>query len=135
MSHDAQLEICRLDKARFERHMQDGEKFRDQITKHDHQILTIEKGMANTMEDIKDINNRLTCIDKKIDDRHNELRVWILTSAVAGLIALLGIALYYGGDKRQIEVNTKRLERIEEKVDGKLPRMSASVTMPRRDAE
>ena len=97
------------------RHVEQSIPFRETQIQHNEQILTLNKAHAQNMESIKEIQINISLIKESITG----LKVWILTSAVAGLITLLGVAMYYGGDKRQIEVNTHRLDRVESIIDSR----------------
>ena len=114
MMHEERLPVCELFqcdiKRTMENHIMESVPIRDNVSKHCEQILTLNKAHEGVMQDIKDIKDDLKVIREAITG----LKVWILTSAVAGLISLIAVALYYGGDKKQIEVNTRRLDTLEE---------------------
>lgn len=116
MSHETPLPQCEKVHKDFEKHLEESIRYRSQSDRHDEQILTLNKSHEQTMRDISEIKTSLVTIDKKVDEKFNELKIWILSSAVAGLITLLGVAMYYGGDKKQIEIDAKRIDIIETKV-------------------
>lgn len=84
-----------------EGHLAESPHFRSIVDKGEEQILTLNRAHAITMEDIKDIKKCLS-----------DIKIWILTSAVAGLIILLGEAIYFGGQMKQLEINTDEIHEL-----------------------
>lgn len=107
--HDAPLPQCEQRWKDVDTHLQDSGRVRSNVDKSCQQILTLEKAHEATMADIREMRDDIKIIRNDIWG----LKVFILCSAISGLVTLVGVSVYYGGDKRQIEINTKRLDRIE----------------------
>lgn len=90
-------------KEQVDNHVSEAPLFRDKATKAEAQILTLEKAQEATMQDIRDIKQEL-----------KDIKIWILSAAVAGLLVLVGEALYFGGVLKQVDVNTNSLKTLEE---------------------
>jgi hypothetical protein len=78
--------------------------------RYEDQILNLEEANLNIMSDIKEIRTKVD----KVDENVTGLKVWILTSAVAGLLVLLGEAIYFGGMFQKIENDGNRISQLEE---------------------
>lgn len=111
--HENPLPQCDMLRKAIEEHLSESKPVRLLVQKHEDQILTLNKAVDSSMSDIKEIKETLFDIEKKVDRSNNEIKIWILTMAVSSLVALLGVATYYGGDKQQLKDNTRRLDRIE----------------------
>lgn len=114
---------CRMQN-QIEKHIEESVNYRNMATKHDQQITTILAAQLSFSADVKEIFRAIadirvaqTNIQNGMIISEQRIRIWILTAAVSGLVVLLGTALYYGGDKKQIEVDGKRIEMIEMKLD------------------
>jgi hypothetical protein len=107
--HDNPLPQCEQRWKDVDRHMTDSLPVRTAVDKSCQQILTLERAHEATMSDIREMKDDIKVIRNDIWG----LKVFILCSAISGLVSLLGVSVYYGGDKRHIEINTKRLDKIE----------------------
>ena len=112
--HEEPLPECKVKWEEVKKHHDDSVGVRTSVDKSGQQILTLEKAHEATMQDIKEIKSSIVSINKRIDDGFSGIKIWILTAAVSGLIVLVGEALYFGGVVKQIDVNTLRLNVLEE---------------------
>jgi hypothetical protein len=101
----------------FDRHAEDAPRFRDAVVKHDTQILTLEKAHENTMKDISDIKETLTEVQSDIKDLGGQIKLWVLSGIASTVVvfAIPTLALFYnaGQMSKQIDVNTKKWEVLE----------------------
>jgi len=95
-------------------HLTESPHFRTVVEKGEEQILTLNKAHAQTMEDIKDIKLSLVKLERSFADRINNLQMWIMSSAIAGLLVVIGGLLYFGGQMRQLEINTKDIHELKD---------------------
>ena len=58
------------------------------------------------IEDIKEIKNDMSAV-----------KIWIMSGVIAGLLVLIGEALYFGGYIRQIDINTQNIEKNINRLD------------------
>jgi len=121
MSDHERNEICINDIARLRRdmdkHIDEAPQFRDKVVKHDTQILTLEKAHENTMKDIADIKETLTEVQSDIKDLGGQIKLWVLSGIASTVVvfAIPTLALFYnaGQMSKQIDVNTKKWEVLE----------------------
>ena len=90
-------------KHQITRHIDESIPVRENVAKHNEQIITLNKAHEATMQDIKDIKQALVRLERMI-----------LTAAIAGLLVLCGEAIYFGGYLRQVDINTNRIGVVEE---------------------
>jgi hypothetical protein len=114
MSHSERLPECEVFQCTMRdtiaKHIEESIPVRMEVGKHSEQILHLNQYHASTMEDIKSIKDDI----KIMKDSILGLKIWILMAAVSGLVVLVGIAMWMGGDKKQTQVNTERLHELEE---------------------
>jgi hypothetical protein len=96
-------EICIEKFKQMDEHIKDSVPFREAVTKHNEQVLALERAHMVMVQDVKEIKEAIARLERTV-----------MYAAIAGLMTLVGIALWLGGDKRQIEVNTARLDKIEQ---------------------
>jgi hypothetical protein len=107
MSHSERLPECEAFqcnmKSAIEEHFKESIPVRRDVDVGKSQIITLEKAHEATMQDIRDIKESIIRLERTV-----------LYSAISGLMVLVGVSLWLGGDKRQVEINTQRLSIIEE---------------------
>jgi hypothetical protein len=101
----------------MDKHIDEAPQFRDKVVKHDTQILTLEKAHENTMKDIADIKETLTEVQSDIKDLGGQIKLWVLSGIASTVVvfAIPTLALFYnaGQMSKQIDVNTKKWEVLE----------------------
>lgn len=112
--HEDRLPQCEVFQAdiakKVDKHVEESGPVRLDVQRHDNQIVTLEKAHEETMKDIREIKDDL----KKVRDNIWAIKVWILSAAVAGLMVLLGEALYFGGYIKQADMDSQRILSLEE---------------------
>lgn len=94
--------------------------------KHSDQIATLKEAEGSIVEDIAEIKSSLSTLDAKVGSKFSELKIWILSSAVAGLLVLLGEAIYFGGRMHQIDVDSTNISELQRMH----PRVGKSIEQP-----
>jgi hypothetical protein len=117
MSEHERNEICIETHRRFDKHCEESVPFRNDVVKHTNQILTLEKAHENTMKDISDIKETLTEVQSDIKDLGGQIKLWVLSGIASTVVvfAIPTLALFYnaGQMSKQIDVNTKKWEALE----------------------
>lgn len=136
----SQLEVCKAEHELFARHIQNCEPYKREVDKHTEQIITLFKGEAAILtevrdirEDIKGIHSNIHDIKLSIASSNKDVKIWILSGVLAtmltvGLTAVGGI-MAIGAQNNQIGVNTKKIERLEDR-DERLHRVPAGERVP-----
>lgn len=114
MAHETPLDVCAEKWKSVDNHLKESVSVRSVVDKSGQQILTLEKAHEQTMEDIKGIYEKLTEISITVQGSFNKLQIWILTAAIMGLMTVIGGLMYFSGQMKQLEINTKEINEIRE---------------------
>lgn len=109
--HDVS-DLCKEKFRQLDEHVMESPKFRDAVTKHDNQIVTLEKAHEATMADIQQIKKDIGDIKGDIKELNSSVKIWVL-SGICGTIMAFAIPtmmLFYnaGRMQQQLDINTER---------------------------
>ena len=116
MSEHELNKLC-LEKFRqVDEHISDSPRFRDSVTKHDNQIVTLEKTREESMADIREIKSDISTIKTDIKDLNASVKIWVLSGIVATVMAFAipTMMLFYnaGRMQQQLDTNTERWNKV-----------------------
>ena len=117
MSEHELNKLC-LEKFRqVDEHIADAPIFRDKVTKHDNQIMTLERAHEATMADIREIKSDITIIKENIKDLGASVKIWVLSGIVGTVMAFAipTMVLFYNAGQlaKQVELNTQKWNKLE----------------------
>jgi len=127
MTHEVPLPECKVNWEQVRKHHEESVGVRSQVDKNGQQILTIERALESHMQDIKDINTNVANIKLDVALTREEvknavlgIKVWVLGGMLLGILTLATAIvcglIFFGENKNQIQVKTKRLDKIESAV-------------------
>jgi hypothetical protein len=112
-------EISKLCEEKFrhlDEHIKEAPAFRDAVTKHQGQILTLEKAHEATMADIREIKADVSTIKADMKDLMASVKIWVLSGIVATVMAFAvpTMMLFYnaGRMQQQLDTNTERWNKV-----------------------
>lgn len=116
MSEHELSSLC-LEKFRhIDEHMKESALFRDSVTKHGAQILTLEKSNEDIMADIREIKSDIGTIKTDIKDLNASVKIWVLSGIVGTVMAFAipTMMLFYnaGRMQQQLDTNTDRWNKV-----------------------
>jgi len=116
MSDHEVAQLCKEKFRQFDEHITDSPVFRDKVTKHDGQIITLEKAHESTMADIQEIKRDIGTIKTDIKDLNASVKIWVLSGIVATVMAFAipTMMLFYnaGRMQQQLDTNTDRWNKV-----------------------
>jgi len=130
--HEERLDQCIENWADFKKHKEESVNFRADVTRHNTEITNLSKQHELTMQKIDKIESNVVAltlavekIDRKFEVGILTIKNWFLIGILSGLITIatsLFGGIYYLGEvsknngqyQRQVEINTKRLDVIEQ---------------------
>ena len=116
MSDHEVAQLCKEKFRQFDDHIADAPHFRDKVTQHDGQIMTLEKAHGNTMADIQSIKADIGVIKEDIKELGASVKIWVLSGIVATVMAFAipTMMLFYnaGRMQQQLDTNTDRWNKV-----------------------
>jgi hypothetical protein len=116
MSDHELSQLCAEKFRHMDEHMKDAPDFRDSVTKHQGQILSLEKAHEATMADIREIKGDISTIKADMKDLMASVKIWVLSGIVTTVMAFAipTMMLFYnaGRMQQQLDTNTERWNKV-----------------------
>jgi hypothetical protein len=116
MSDHELAPLCIEKFRQLDEHVKDSPGVRDAVTRHNNQIVTLEKAHEATMADIREIKKDIGTINEGIKDLNSSVKIWVLSGIVGTVMAFAipTMMLFYnaGQMNRQIDINTERWNNV-----------------------
>jgi len=109
-------QLCAEKFRHMDEHIKEAPEFRDSVTKHQGQILSLEKANESIMVDIKEIKETIGEIKTDIKDLNASVKIWVLSGIVTTVMAFAipTMMLFYnaGRMQQQLDTNTERWNKV-----------------------